>query len=318
MEYRPLDITLISAQELQNVNRLTKMDVYVVVSINTVSKTKRKTHVDKDGGTNPKWNHRMKFSIDEAAFAQQPDLSLLFHLKSDRSFGDRDIGHLSVPIRELLVVDDGNDAGNDNSERVVVYQVNTPSGKAKGSLKFSYKFGEKSTSQVEAKKVDEAILAYPGHPPPPGLGYGLPPPGMAAPYPPPMGYPPPPGYGYPPPGPPHGGYPAPGYGGYPPPPTAGYGYMPVQQVHQQKQKKKKKSGSKLGLGLGAGLLGGLLAGEMLSGVGEMAGDMFSGVGEMAGDVFSGVGEIAGDVAGDVGEMAGDVAEGVGEISMDIF
>uniref|UniRef100_A0A5B6YNA9 C2 domain-containing protein n=1 Tax=Davidia involucrata TaxID=16924 RepID=A0A5B6YNA9_DAVIN len=251
MEYRPLDITVISAQDLQNVNRLTKMDVYVVVSINTDSKTKLKTHVDRDGGTSPKWNHRMKFSIEEKA-----NLSLLhFQLKSDRSFRlDKDIGHVSVPVRDLF------DA-KDFSERVVDYQLKTPSGKTKGTLKFSYKFGDKM------KRVDEAAtMAYP---PPVGasrVGYAPPPyPGMAAPYPPPMGYPPPSGYGYPPPQ-PHGGYPAPGYG-YPPPPMAGYGYMPVQQ---QQQQKKKKSGNKMGLGLGAGLLGGLLVGDMLSDVGDMA------------------------------------------------
>ncbi|KAA8545145.1 hypothetical protein F0562_019966 [Nyssa sinensis] len=255
MEYRPLDITVISADDLKNVNIFTTMDVYVVVSLSiyntTVSKTKRKTSVDKDGGSSPRWNHRMKFSVEEAALAQQAEVSLLFQIKSDRFFGDKYIGQVSVPIRELL--DNTTDM---NSEHVVDYQVLTPSGNVKGTLKFSYKFGEKFTAQLAAKKVDEPVTAYPAPvtahppphgvgysmpPPPPGVGYSMPPPGMAGPYPPPGGYHPQPGYGYPP----------QGYGYPPPPQMAGYGYM--QPLPQQQKKK----GSKMGLGLGAGLLGGL-------------------------------------------------------------
>ncbi|KAA8536856.1 hypothetical protein F0562_029334 [Nyssa sinensis] len=127
-----------------------KMDVYAVVSIDADSKTKQKTHVDKDAGTSPRWNHHMKFSIEEAFLAQQSDLSLLIQLKSDRSFRDKDIGHVSIPLRELLR-DDGNGT-DDNFERVVNYQVKTPSGKAKGTIKFSYKFGEKFSSQVAVNK----------------------------------------------------------------------------------------------------------------------------------------------------------------------
>uniref|UniRef100_A0A5B6YU67 C2 domain-containing protein n=1 Tax=Davidia involucrata TaxID=16924 RepID=A0A5B6YU67_DAVIN len=265
MEYRPLDITVISADDLKNVNIFTMMDVYVVVSLSmtatttaTDSKTKRKTHIDKDGGSSPRWNHRMKFSIEESTIAQQPNLSLLFQLMSDRFFGDRDIGQVSVPIRELLDSNSSAAAAVDNnSERVVDYQVRTPSGKPKGTLKFSYKFGEKFTAQLAAKKADEPVTAYP---PPPGVGYAMPPPGMAG------AYPPPPGYGYPPPPPGHGYPPPPGYGYQPQPqPMAGYGYMPPQQ------QKKKKKGSGMGLGLGAGLLGGLLVGDMLSDAGDMGG-----------------------------------------------
>ncbi|XP_059629559.1 protein SRC2-like [Cornus florida] len=64
MAYRTLDITIISAEGLDDVNLVTKMDVYVVASISSVRKL---TPADKHGGTKPKpprrQHHlRLKFS----------------------------------------------------------------------------------------------------------------------------------------------------------------------------------------------------------------------------------------------------------------
>ncbi|EEF49866.1 protein SRC2 [Ricinus communis] len=263
MECRNLEITLISAKDIKDVNMFSKMDVYAEVSIkgdHFNSKQKQKTPVDKDCGTNPTWNHSMKFNIHEAS-AQENRLTVQIKLISDRSFGDKEIGEVHVPIKELI----DHKAGDAN----VSYGVRTPSGKAKGSLNFSFKFGEKFEAPLpteKAKNVHEPVVAYPapaGYPgagassayPPPGA-YPPPPPNMgygAYSYPPPGGYPPPPpqyggGYNYP---------PAPGYGGYP-------------AMMQQPQKPKKNGGGKMALGLGAGLLGGLLVGDMISDVGDMA------------------------------------------------
>ncbi|KDP23491.1 hypothetical protein JCGZ_23324 [Jatropha curcas] len=276
MECRPLQITVISAKDIKDVNVFSKMDVYAEVSIRGDlynSKQKQKTHVDKDSGTNPKWNFPMKFTIHETS-AQANRLTLQFKLVSDRSLGDREIGEVHVPIKELLDKKSGD--GKTEQEQIVSYSVRTPKGKSKGTLNFSFKFGEKFEAPLhteKAKKVDDPVMAYPpaGYPgagassgyPAPG-GYA--PPNMAQgpypyPYPAPGGYPPPPQHAY-------GGYPpAPGYGysGYPP--AAGYGGYPgmVQQAPP-----KKSSGGKMALGLGAGLLGGLLVGDMISDVGEMA------------------------------------------------
>ncbi|KAI8555725.1 hypothetical protein RHMOL_Rhmol05G0197200 [Rhododendron molle] len=268
MEYRPLDITVISAENLKDVNLISKMDVYVVVSIADDPSTKRKTRVDKDGGKSPKWKDRLNFAVDAAALARNPGLPLVFRLRSERPLGDKDIGEVAVPMKELL------DRADGGAEHVVEYQVRTPSGKLKGTLKFSYKFGDKLAAPVapayappaKSKNSNEPVTAYPAHAgastayPPPPQGYAQPHPaysGYSAPQ---QGYGA--GYpGYPPPPPQYAGYPAaaPAYG-YPPPQQQGYGYPP------QQQKKKKNN---FGLGLGAGLLGGLLVGDMVSDVGEM-------------------------------------------------
>ncbi|KAE8668863.1 P-loop containing nucleoside triphosphate hydrolases superfamily protein [Hibiscus syriacus] len=268
MEFRPLEINVISAKDLKDVNLFTKMDVYVVVSINGDYRSAQRTPADKGSGSNPEWNCTMKFTVDEAA-VRQNGLSLVFHLKSERQLGDRDIGTVQFPVKELL----------DDINGKVSCPVRLPNGKAKGVLNFGYKFGEKfdgqpSVTVAGATNVEKPAMAYP----PPATGYsGLssgptekpamayPPPATS--YPPPPGaYPPPQtaGYPYPQPGggyPPYGyhqapaqGYGYPGHGGY-------YGYPPVQKP--QKPKKNGGMGAGLGLGLAGGLLGGMLVGDMV-------------------------------------------------------
>lgn len=277
MEYRTLEINVISAKDLKDVNLISKMDVYVVVSINGDSRSKQKTPVDRDGGTNPTWNFPMKFTVDESA-AQQNRLTLSFKLRCERTLGDKDIGEVNVPIKELL-----DPAGESKPIQFVSYQVRKPSGKPKGELNLSYKFGEKSMSQSVTKaqepvmayppaasvvpKADEPVTAYPagvaasssayppvGAYPPPPAGYGYPP-----------QQPPPPGYGYPPP-------PAPAGYGYPPP-QAGYGYPPQQGYGYQPAVQKPAKKSKFGLGMGAGLLGGVVGGLL---IGDLVSDAAGG------------------------------------------
>lgn len=301
MEYRTLELNIISAKDLKNVNLFSKMDVYAVVSISgdPLNPQTATTHRHRDGGTSPTWNFPVKFTINDS-LANQNRLSLEVKLISDRTVaGDTLIGKVHIPLKELL------DNPSGDSFRQVNYQVRTSSGKAKGSLNLSYKFGEKvqapamkTTSKhepVKGKNEHEPVMAYPppgmaaagsssvpyGTPYPPQTqqpGYGYPPAPPAAAayggYPPaqPGGYPPAqPGYGYPP---QQGhGYPPqqPGYG-YPPQ-QAGYGYPPQQPGYgypgAQAQKPKK---NKMGMGLGAGLLGGALGGML---IGDMISDASS-------------------------------------------
>ncbi|GLT47624.1 hypothetical protein SLA2020_213090 [Shorea laevis] len=109
MEYRPLDITLISAQDLKDVNHLFRMNVYAVVNINGDARTEQKTLPHRHCGPNPKWDCTMKFAVGEAA-ANQDGLNLVIRLVSDRHnhglvpglVHDKDIGEVVVSINELL------------------------------------------------------------------------------------------------------------------------------------------------------------------------------------------------------------------------
>ncbi|ONI04454.1 hypothetical protein PRUPE_6G322500 [Prunus persica] len=262
---RPLEITIVSASDLKDVNMFSKMDVYAAVSVSGDPRNKKqttKTPVAKDGGTNPKWNnYSIKFTLDDAALLHNR-LTLNIKLVSERSLGDTKIGKVQIPLKELF---DSLGGGDDQKKQIkhVGYSVRTSSGKPKGSINFGYKFGDKFTVPVpEAhKKTHEPVMAYPsGHP---GSSSGYPPAAHAGPYPPAQAYPYPPPGGYPPP--PHQ---QPGYG-YAPPPQAGYGYPP-QSGYGYPPQKPKRGGGNMALGMGAGLLGGLLIGDMIGDVGEMA------------------------------------------------
>ncbi|KAK8573502.1 hypothetical protein V6N13_009592 [Hibiscus sabdariffa] len=271
MELTPLEINLHCAKDLKNVNLFTKMNVYAVVSINGDRRTAQKSPVDKECGAYPNWNYTMKMLIDEAV-ASRNHHNLVIRLKSGRIIGDKEIGSVQVPIRELL---DHNDGNGKVDYQNVSYSVRMPNGKMRGVLNFSYKFGEAFTmpavppppitasksmyveNNVSTKHGEKPVVAYP--PPPPGYpgpSSGQPPPpppqGMAAyAYAPPGGYPP---YGYQ-----QGAAPAYGYHGYPAA-NGGYGY-PAAAASQKS--KKGGMGAGLGLGLAGGLLGGMLIGEMV-------------------------------------------------------
>ncbi|OIW14279.1 hypothetical protein TanjilG_21419 [Lupinus angustifolius] len=254
MEYRTLEINVVSAKDIKNVNLLSKMKVYAVVSISgdPQNPQKTKTHVHRDGGTNPTWNFPVKFTVNES-LAHQNRLYLEIKLISDRNLaGDTLIGTVNIPVKELM------DNPGDGSFCHVSYHVRTQSGKDKGSLNLSYKFGEKFTAPAKAApsrtpmaypptpgSKQEPVMAYPatvgssvtppyGVAPPHQYGYGYPPAQQSS-----YGYPPAqqPGYGY--------------------PSQHGYGYPPAQR-------KKNRFGMGMGAGLLGGALGGLLIGDMVS------------------------------------------------------
>ncbi|KAK8633265.1 hypothetical protein V6N13_014111 [Hibiscus sabdariffa] len=265
MELRPLEINVISAKDLKDVNLVTKMDVYAAVSIIGDYCSVQRTPVDRGSGSSPEWNCTVKFTVDEAA-VRRNGVSLVFRLKSERVLGDKEIGTVKVPVKELL--DDVN--GNGKIQRNVSYAVRLPNGKVKGVLNFGYKFGDKFDAQPPVT-AEKPAMAYPppatncpgpnsGSMEKPAMAY--PPPAIS--YPPPQGACPPPslatGYPYPQPGRGHGynpapiqGYGYPGHGGY-------YGYSPVQKPMKGGGG---GGGGGMGAGLGLGLAGGLLIVDMV-------------------------------------------------------
>ncbi|XP_075658779.1 protein SRC2 homolog [Castanea sativa] len=139
MECKVLDITINSAKGLQDVNLFFKMEVYAVVSIQDYNITRDNTcmqitPIDKDRGRNPEWNSPMKFFVNTFA-SQLSRLTLVVELKADKKFGNKDIGEVQVPIKELL-----DSFVESNNERSVSYSIITPSGEAQGLLYFTYKF----------------------------------------------------------------------------------------------------------------------------------------------------------------------------------
>ncbi|XP_074567499.1 protein SRC2-like [Curcuma longa] len=247
MGSRTLEITLISAKGLKEVNLISKMAVYAIVSLSSDSRARLRTPPDREGGRNPTWNSTLRFTVpDDADLARTHFFRIL--LRTERTLGDRDVGEVRVPLSELL-------SGAGDGPRPVQflsYQVRkTTSGKPKGVLNFSYKLGERVAAP--------AALAPPTGYPPQTTAYPYPPQPAPKADEPVMAYPVGTSYGaYPPPYPPRVGYQQPQPYGHPP---AGYGYGTAQPQPPRK--------NRMGLGLGAGLLGGALGGLL---IGDMVSD----------------------------------------------
>ncbi|KAG2256102.1 hypothetical protein Bca52824_075396 [Brassica carinata] len=127
-----LDLNIISARNLVNVNLITRMDVYGV-----------KTAVERSGGSNPTWNHAVELSIDER-LARDGRLTLAMRLTCRRVLGNKNIGGVNVSLLELLKSCTPSIKGDVNGQEMtfVTYQVKSLSGKRKGYLTFAYRFNK--------------------------------------------------------------------------------------------------------------------------------------------------------------------------------
>jgi hypothetical protein len=180
MATRALELTLISAKDLKEVNLLSKMEVYAVVSLSGDPRLRQQVQPDRAGGRNLTWNATLRFTVPAGGAG-----SLHVLLRAERALGDRDVGEVHIPLSELLSgAPDG-----PVPAKFVAYQVRKiSSGKPQGVLNLSYKLGEVTT---------QSAAGYGPTPTPARSSYtaaAYPPTGKAdAPataYPPPSGYPP--------------------------------------------------------------------------------------------------------------------------------
>ncbi|CAK9138460.1 unnamed protein product [Ilex paraguariensis] len=116
------------------------MKVYARVSIGSDPKTERRTPADKHGETDPAWNFTMKYTISES-MVQHYGVSLVIKLYCKRKLGDRYVGEVHMPMKELF---DG--AYSCGGSAMVSYPVQRGSVNSQGVLKFSYRFGERVTA----------------------------------------------------------------------------------------------------------------------------------------------------------------------------
>lgn len=229
MAQRNLELTLISGKDLKDVNLLSKMEVYALVSLSGDPRSRQRVAPDRAGGRNPTWNATLRFTVPASAAG-----SLHVLLRAERALGDRDVGEVHIPLSELL-------SGAPDGPvpiKFVAYQVRKiGTGKAQGVLNFSYKLGEVTQAQAAGAYGAQAAYAQPQAAYPPQGAY--PPAGKADAYAPPQSACPPAGKAdaYPPPQsayppaakadayPPPSGYPPAGKTGEPStayPPPSGY------------------------------------------------------------------------------------------------
>lgn len=97
MAQRTLELTLISAKDLKDVNLLSKMEVYAVVSLSGDRRSRQRIATDRAGGRNPAWNAApLRFTVPASGAG-----SLHVLLRAERALGDRDVGEVFVPVADL-------------------------------------------------------------------------------------------------------------------------------------------------------------------------------------------------------------------------
>ncbi|RZS00691.1 hypothetical protein BHM03_00030451 [Ensete ventricosum] len=156
--YRTIEVTLVSATDLKDVNFFSKMHVYAMVSIVGEPWSHRRTPTDKNGGKNPSWNATFRFlvPVDPAAARF---LLLHFILRAERTLGDRDVGEVCIPLMEVLVEGGGNPS---SGPQFVSYLIgNTRSGKPQGVLNVSYKFPDSPAAAADHAPSAPTPAGYP-------------------------------------------------------------------------------------------------------------------------------------------------------------
>ncbi|KAG7547425.1 C2 domain [Arabidopsis suecica] len=136
-----LEVKIISANDVSLINVVDKMDIYAVVSITGHNNQKRqgaKTPIDFYGGSNPTWNHTMKFSVNE----EEALLTLKVKLFSYWLEGENDLylGEVHVSVQELLASNPLPPLtnGNEYNFELVTYPLKIME-RTKGTLSFSYR-----------------------------------------------------------------------------------------------------------------------------------------------------------------------------------
>ncbi|KAJ4753557.1 Protein SRC2 [Rhynchospora pubera] len=241
MEYRTLDLTLISARDLKNVNFISKLQAYAIMSI-PGSLQFQQTPVDRHGNKNPKWNYTANFFIP--ADGNLVDGSLRILIRANRILGDKNIGEIYIPLKSLMPYDGCNGT---RAAYFASYQIRKAgSRKPRGVINISYMLREQLPS-LPMSQTQEPVKLREQLATPPDVPAATACQNLSttkadictAVYAAPVG-----GFGR-------------------PPPVCVYGY-PQQQPMQQIMPNQNNFGMGLEVGLLGGALGGLLIGDMIS------------------------------------------------------
>ncbi|PIN26827.1 hypothetical protein CDL12_00414 [Handroanthus impetiginosus] len=136
MECRKFDITIISANNLEDVRKICKMKT-----------------VDKHGEVNPAWNFTMSYTISES-MVQNNNTMLVVKLYCKRTLGDRYIGEIHAPMKELF---DCARAGGGLSAGLT-FPVQRGCINSQGALRLSYRFGK--IAMIDRELLAESVAGW--------------------------------------------------------------------------------------------------------------------------------------------------------------
>ncbi|CAM0907364.1 unnamed protein product [Alopecurus aequalis] len=158
MAHRVLELTLVSASDLKDVNMLSHMEVYAVASIYGDPRTRQCTHTDRCRGRNPEWHDTFRLAVPPTAAAASSAGSYLHVLlRTERAFGfdDREVGEVLVPVADLLA----GACASGTQRRCASYQVRkVQCTEHYGVLSVSYRLGPVMAPVLrDTKRCGEAV-----------------------------------------------------------------------------------------------------------------------------------------------------------------
>ncbi|XP_050221344.1 uncharacterized protein LOC126671606 [Mercurialis annua] len=123
--FQLLEINVISAQDLAPVSK--SMRTYAVVWVHP--ERKLTTRIDQNGHTNPQWNEKFVFRVDDT-FLNSETSSIMIEIYAAAWLRDVQIGSVRVLISNLFP----SPANNNSKMRFVALQIRRPSGRPQGIL----------------------------------------------------------------------------------------------------------------------------------------------------------------------------------------
>nr|GMD30172.1 serine/threonine-protein kinase DDB_G0283821-like [Ipomoea batatas] len=152
-----LEIRLISAQDLASVSKSQRS--YAIIWVNPSKK--RSTSIDSKGQTNPTWNHKFTFRVDED-FLGSDESAVNVEIYSVSWFRDVLIGTVRINVKHLLapptrtITQEGN-----KNERFMALQIRRPSADPQGMLNMGVAlFNSASRSKPIYSEVSGASSDY--------------------------------------------------------------------------------------------------------------------------------------------------------------
>ncbi|RAL42771.1 hypothetical protein DM860_009278 [Cuscuta australis] len=123
--HRILEITLISAQDLAPISKAQR--TYALIWVNP--NKKRSTGIDPKGHTNPTWNHKFSFRVDDE-FLRSDDSAVTVEIYAVAWFRDVLVGSVRINVNHILAPH----APEMKNERFMGLQIRRPSGDPQGML----------------------------------------------------------------------------------------------------------------------------------------------------------------------------------------
>lgn len=140
-----LEINVISANDLPPMGKMLR--TYVLARVN--SDQIMKTSVDHKGNTNPSWNHKMVFRVDEK-FLQRHSSAITFEIYNVAWLRDLPMGTTRFPIQNIL--------NNNSIMKPMPLPICHPSGLLKGTISVTVNIVDKAV-ESKAKHKDEGKLS---------------------------------------------------------------------------------------------------------------------------------------------------------------